>query len=70
MGHIKIEVSYIAVDDDGSEVRGTGVFAMDEKELAQKELAGTKFQLGLLQAFTDATMRFNAAVDAEMGKTR
>ena len=68
MGHIKIEVHYIAVEDDGSETRGTGVFAMDEKELAHKELAAAKFQLGILQAFSDAVVNFNSASDAEMAK--
>ena len=66
MGHVKIEVSYIAVADDGTEVKGTGVFAMDEKELAHKELAGAKFQLGIQQVFMDAVMRFNSAANAEM----
>lgn len=63
MGHVKIEVHYIAVEDDGSETRGTGVFAMDEKELAHKELAGAKFQLGIQQAFMDAVMNFQIAAD-------
>ena len=70
MGHVKIEVSYIAVADDGTEVKGTGVFAMDEEELAHKELAGAKFQIGVQQAFMDAVMRFNSAADAEMAKRR
>jgi len=70
MGHVKIEVSYIAVDDDGTEVKGTGVFAMDEKELAHNELAAAKFQLGVQQAFMDAVMNFNSASDAEMAKRR
>ena len=68
MGHIKIEVNYSTVDDDGTEVKGTGVFTMDEKELAHKELAGAKFQLGVQQAFMDAVMNFNSAADAEMAK--
>ena len=63
MEHIKIEVQYIAVEDDGNETRGTGVFAMDEKELAHKELAGAKFQLGIQQAFMDAVMNFQTAAD-------
>lgn len=68
MGHIKIEVNYSTVDDDGTEVKGTGVFTMDEKELAHKELAGAKFQLGVLLAFSDAVVNFNSAADAEMAK--